>query len=71
MMMECTSITARSGNNAPLTQLLEQYVTSSDERAAVVMSGELADCFENKMRRYLVYCECCQECIPFCTLLRY
>lgn len=34
---------------APLTALLHQYVTSPGEPAAVVMSGELADCFENKM----------------------
>ncbi|MDD4138489.1 MAG: H4MPT-linked C1 transfer pathway protein, partial [Methanoregula sp.] len=30
---------------APITTLLEQYVTVRDEPAAVVMSGELADCF--------------------------
>jgi probable H4MPT-linked C1 transfer pathway protein len=35
--------------NAPITTLLEQYATRSGELAAVVMSGELADCFENKM----------------------
>ncbi len=34
---------------APLTSLLNQYVTAPDEPAAVVMSGELADCFESKM----------------------
>lgn len=35
--------------NAPITRLLDQYNTEPDEPAAVVMSGELADCFENKM----------------------
>jgi probable H4MPT-linked C1 transfer pathway protein len=34
---------------APLTNLLNQYVTAPDDPAAVVMSGELADCFESKM----------------------
>ena len=36
--------------NAPITALLEQYAISRDEPAAVVMSGELADCFGNKMQ---------------------
>ncbi len=34
---------------APLTSLLKQYVTVPDDPAAVVMSGELSDCFESKM----------------------
>jgi probable H4MPT-linked C1 transfer pathway protein len=34
---------------APLTTLLNQYVTAPDDPVAVVMSGELADCFESKM----------------------
>jgi (4-(4-[2-(gamma-L-glutamylamino)ethyl]phenoxymethyl)furan-2-yl)methanamine synthase len=34
---------------APVTSLLNHYVTSPDDPAAVVMSGELADCFENRM----------------------
>ena len=34
---------------APLTDLLNQYVKEPDGQAAVVMSGELADCFESKM----------------------
>jgi hypothetical protein len=34
---------------APLTDLLNQYVKEPDDPAAVVMSGELADCFESKM----------------------
>ncbi|MDD1703465.1 MAG: H4MPT-linked C1 transfer pathway protein [Methanoregula sp.] len=36
---------------APITDLLMQYVENSGgEPAAVVMSGELADCFENKLQ---------------------
>ena len=34
---------------APITSLLEPYASGEDDRAAVVMSGELADCFSNKM----------------------
>jgi probable H4MPT-linked C1 transfer pathway protein len=34
---------------APLTGLLNKYVTDPDDPVAVVMSGELADCFESKM----------------------
>jgi probable H4MPT-linked C1 transfer pathway protein len=34
---------------APLTNLLNQYVTEPDNPVVVVMSGELADCFESKM----------------------
>jgi (4-(4-[2-(gamma-L-glutamylamino)ethyl]phenoxymethyl)furan-2-yl)methanamine synthase len=34
---------------APLTELLTRYVTEPDSPAAVVMSGELADCFESKI----------------------
>jgi len=35
--------------HAPITSLLEQYITVPDEPAAVVMSGELADSFSDKM----------------------
>ena len=35
--------------HAQITSILEQYVTSPDDQAAVVMSGELADSFSNKM----------------------
>jgi hypothetical protein len=33
---------------APVSKLLEQYITDPAEPAAVVMSGELADCFSSK-----------------------
>ncbi|MFA5267505.1 MAG: hydantoinase/oxoprolinase family protein [Methanoregula sp.] len=35
---------------APITDLLRQYVRNDDDRAAVVMSGELADCFDHKLQ---------------------
>lgn len=35
---------------APLTHMLQQYVGKKPGQAAVVMSGELADCFLNKMQ---------------------
>jgi probable H4MPT-linked C1 transfer pathway protein len=34
---------------SPIIPLLNKYVTSPDDPAAVVMSGELADCFESRM----------------------
>jgi (4-(4-[2-(gamma-L-glutamylamino)ethyl]phenoxymethyl)furan-2-yl)methanamine synthase len=34
---------------APITSLLEPYANGKNDQAAVVMSGELADCFSNKM----------------------
>jgi len=34
---------------APITAQLDQYVSSPDDEAVVVMSGELADCFSHKM----------------------
>jgi probable H4MPT-linked C1 transfer pathway protein len=35
---------------APITALLMQHTSGKNEPAAVVMSGELADCFENKLQ---------------------
>jgi (4-(4-[2-(gamma-L-glutamylamino)ethyl]phenoxymethyl)furan-2-yl)methanamine synthase len=35
--------------HAPITSRLDESVVSSDDEAVVVMSGELADCFLNKM----------------------
>ena len=37
------------GKGTPYPPAPDQYVSAPDEPAAVVMSGELADCFENKM----------------------
>ncbi len=34
---------------APITGILSRYAKGKDDPAAVVMSGELADCFRNKM----------------------
>lgn len=34
---------------APLAELLRQHIRSNQDPAAVVMSGELADCFESKI----------------------
>ena len=34
---------------APIASLLKPYAVNTDEPAVVVMSGELADCFSNKM----------------------
>lgn len=36
--------------HSPITDLLRQYVRNDDEPAAVVMSGELADCFDHKLQ---------------------
>jgi (4-(4-[2-(gamma-L-glutamylamino)ethyl]phenoxymethyl)furan-2-yl)methanamine synthase len=35
---------------SPITQLLRQHMCNNRDSAAVVMSGELADCFENKLQ---------------------
>jgi probable H4MPT-linked C1 transfer pathway protein len=35
---------------SPLTDLLRQYAQSDQDPAVVVMSGELADCFESKLQ---------------------
>lgn len=35
---------------SPITELLRQHVQSASDPAAVVMSGELADCFGNKLQ---------------------
>jgi hypothetical protein len=47
---------------APLTGLLRQYATDND--AAVVMSGELADCFENKIQGITFIVDAVREVFP-------
>ena len=49
---------------APLTELLRQYTTGHGETAAVVMSGELADCFENKVQGIEFIARAVQEVFP-------
>jgi hypothetical protein len=51
--------------HAPLTSLLDQYVTSPHDRAAVVMSGELADCFSNKMEGISFIVGAVKKAFPF------
>jgi probable H4MPT-linked C1 transfer pathway protein len=50
---------------SPVTHILEQYVPSHDEPAAVVMSGELADCFENKMEGISFIVNAVRKAFPF------
>lgn len=49
---------------APLKELLQKYVKGSDDPAAVVMSGELADCFHNKMEGIAFIAGAVQEVFP-------
>jgi probable H4MPT-linked C1 transfer pathway protein len=48
---------------APLTELLMPY-TAGDGSAAVVMSGELADCFENKLQGISFIVAAVKKAIP-------
>jgi len=50
--------------HAPLTSLLDQYVTSPYDQAAVVMSGELADCFSGKMQGVSFIVEAVKKAFP-------
>ena len=50
---------------APLTNLLNQYVTAPDDTAAVVMSGELADCFESKMEGISFIVDAVKKVFPY------
>ncbi len=49
---------------APLTELLRQYANGSDGDAAVVMSGELADCFKNKLQGITFIVNAVREVFP-------
>jgi probable H4MPT-linked C1 transfer pathway protein len=51
-------------DHAPITSLLDQYVTSPDDQAAVVMSGELADSFSNKMEGISFIVEAVKRVFP-------
>lgn len=49
---------------APLKDLLRQYANRSDDPAAVVMSGELADCFNNKQEGIAFIVDAIREVFP-------
>jgi probable H4MPT-linked C1 transfer pathway protein len=50
--------------DAPLETLLAGYRSSGEDDVAVVMSGELADCFESKMEGIGVIVDSIQEIFP-------
>ncbi|HNX17072.1 MAG TPA: hydantoinase/oxoprolinase family protein [Methanoregula sp.] len=49
---------------APLKDLLLNYAKSRDDAAAVVMSGELADCFQNKLQGITFIVDSVREVFP-------
>jgi hypothetical protein len=49
---------------SPVTDLLRQYNRSDNETAAVVMSGELADCFENKQQGISFIVDAVRQAFP-------
>jgi hypothetical protein len=49
---------------APIAELLKPYASASDEPAAVVMSGELADCFKNKGEGIRFIADAVREAFP-------
>jgi probable H4MPT-linked C1 transfer pathway protein len=49
---------------AAITGLLKPYARTADEPAAVVMSGELADCFLNKMQGISFIVSAVREAFP-------
>jgi len=51
-------------SGAPLSDLLRQYTRGRDTQAAVVMSGELADCFENKLQGITFIVNAIREVFP-------
>ena len=51
--------------HAPITVQLDQYVSSPDEEAVVVMSGELADCFSNKMEGISFIVDAVKKAFPY------
>jgi len=51
-------------SGAPIRELLGQYAGSGNEAAAVVMSGELADCFNNKQEGIAFIVSAVREVFP-------
>ncbi len=49
---------------APVTALLEQHAAGRKDPAAVVMSGELADCFGNKMEGIIFIVDAVRRAFP-------
>jgi probable H4MPT-linked C1 transfer pathway protein len=49
---------------APIIDLLQQYAKGRDDDAAVVMSGELADCFENKLQGITFIADAVRQVFP-------
>ena len=49
---------------APIADLLRPYAAGSEEPAAVVMSGELADCFEDKLQGIAFIVNAVREVFP-------
>ena len=58
-------------SGAPLSDLLRQYTRGRDTQAAVVMSGELADCFENKLQGITFIVNAIREGLPGSPVLRH
>ena len=50
--------------HAPITAHLDQYVSLPDDGAVVVMSGELADCFSNKMEGITFIVDAVKKAFP-------
>jgi (4-(4-[2-(gamma-L-glutamylamino)ethyl]phenoxymethyl)furan-2-yl)methanamine synthase len=51
--------------HAPITSQLDQSGVSSDDEAVVVMSGELADCFFNKMEGISFIVDAVKKAFPY------
>jgi probable H4MPT-linked C1 transfer pathway protein len=51
--------------HAPITSQLDQYDSSPDNQAVVVMSGELADCFSNKMEGISFIVDAVKKAFPY------
>ena len=50
--------------DAPLAAILRQYKSAGQDAAAVVISGELADCFENKLQGIAFIVDAVREVFP-------